>query len=251
MRGDGTARSSTAPGAGSGGGKGTVDVGTSGADEGSHSPAASRRLTASEAADRELATSALQKRRRHQKPTREEMAALRRVEKQEEGRLRWEYYETVPQKHYREMTGRQTKLLQDVASRWAIPCDSRVISLPKVLRAFHDLLAKHSRVLSAAQGMGEDDMNGTGASSEALERYRQERFLLSRLERLERERVLLPREDVHAGLAHVAAFYRSMQEKLERSFGRDVADMMEEDLAEAESAMREYFGAVLEKVEKD
>lgn len=226
--------------------KGARDVGTSVGQEGPGPDpgGALRRLTATEAADRELAASALQKRRRKQKPTREEMAALRRVEKQEERRLRWQYYETVPQKDYREMVGRQTKQLQDVAARWGIPCDSRTISLPKVLRAFHDFVARHARVLSAAKGVGEDDMSGGGAGSEALEKYRHERYLLSRLERLERERVLLPREEVHEGLAHVAAFYRSMQEKLERSFGREVADMMEDDLAEAEAAMLERFGTV-------
>lgn len=210
-----------------------------------------RRLTATEAMDRELARSALEKRRRKVKPTREEKSALRRIEKVEGARQRWESYENCPQKDYRAMTGRQTKVLQDQARTWGIPCDGPVISLPKVLLAFHDFLAKHSRVLSAAEGMGEDDASGSAVSSPALEKYRHERYLLARLDRLEQERSLLPREDVHQGLAYVASFYRSMQEKVERSFGREVADMMEEDLAEAESAMEAWFGLASEEPSDD
>ena len=36
--------------------------------------------------------------------TREERAAVKRHEKDEEERLRWQYYASIPQKHWRAMT---------------------------------------------------------------------------------------------------------------------------------------------------
>ncbi len=72
-------------------------------------------------ADRELVSRAYRKVMDGQKPTREEQAALQRFEKSKEERLRWQYYAAIPQKHWRMMSGRQTKVINEQAAR----CNTR------------------------------------------------------------------------------------------------------------------------------
>jgi hypothetical protein len=98
--------------------------------------------------DRELVTSALRKREAGQQPTAQELAALRRYEKQRDEQQRWDHYRTVPKKHYTAMSGRQRKVLNEQADRYGIPCSGEVIDLGAVLRWVHDSLAKNSHRLS-------------------------------------------------------------------------------------------------------
>src|SRR4051812_11949728 len=53
--------------------------------------------------------------------TREEREALKRHEREKEERLRWQFYRTIPQKHWKLMSGRQAKILHAQASRYDLP----------------------------------------------------------------------------------------------------------------------------------
>jgi hypothetical protein len=53
-----------------------------------------------------------------QELTAREQAALKKHEKQREEQLRWKYYGSIPQKHWRQMSGRQTKVLNEQAALW-------------------------------------------------------------------------------------------------------------------------------------
>ena len=83
------------------------------------------RLTVSQQVDRELAAEALRRRQAGQRPTRRELAALRRVEKARDDELRWQHYRTIPQKHWREMSGRQAKVINEQAATHGIPFAGR------------------------------------------------------------------------------------------------------------------------------
>jgi hypothetical protein len=172
-----------------------------------------------------------------EQPTAQEQAALKRFEQQQEEQRRWQYYENIPQKHWRQMSGRQTKVLQEQAQRYGLPFDGRTISLPNLVRALHDFLAANARKLAEAD---EDLLNASG-SSPALERYREERARLARLDRLEREQLLIPRDEVREGLSRIAAILRSAGDALQRQYGPAALEILDEVLSDAEREMETLF----------
>lgn len=186
--------------------------------------------------EREEAARAYRKVMAGEKLSRAEQAALRRFEKDKEETLRWQYYKTIPQKHWREMSGRQSKVLYEQAERYGIPFSERSISLPNVVRALHDFFKRNAVKLSA------DDELLTGESSPALERYREERAALARLDRLERERVLVNRQEIREGMSRIASVLRTAGDTLQRQFGPGALEILNEALAEAEREMERSDG---------
>lgn len=96
-----------------------------------------------EAIERDLAEAAILKRRAGKRATSQELAALRRIERRKEEEDRRRYYATVPQRHYRELSGRQAKILAEQAQRHDLPIAGKTVDLGLVLRRFHDLLAEN------------------------------------------------------------------------------------------------------------
>ncbi|WP_339750336.1 hypothetical protein [uncultured Rubinisphaera sp.] len=135
------------------------------------------RLGVAERLEKETATRAYRKVMAGESVTAEERSALKRYEKQQEEERRWQYYESIPQKHWREMSGRQTKVLHEQAEKYGIPFGEKTINLPRVVRSFHDFLAANARRLSE-----DDDLLDAAISSPALERYREERVILAKLD---------------------------------------------------------------------
>jgi hypothetical protein len=146
-------------------------------------------------ADQQAAAEAYAKMARREKLSSREASALKRFEKDREEQLRWQFYAAIPQKHWRQMSGRQTKVINEQAARYGLPFGGPTINLPELARAIHNFLAANAQKLAA------DDELLTGASSLALERYREERAALARLDRLQREGQLLPRDQVREALA--------------------------------------------------
>ena len=120
----------------------------------------------SERLDREQAAAAIRKVAAGQKLTTKEQSALRRYEKQQEEDRRWQYYASIPQKHWRQMSGRQTKVINEQAVRYGIPFGGASINLPDVVRGIHDFLAANVLKLNQDDELFSDN----GASSPALER---------------------------------------------------------------------------------
>jgi len=137
---------------------------------------------------------------------------------------------------------RQTKVLQEQADRYGIPFSGPAIDLPKVARALHDFLAAN------AQKRARDDdpmmAGGGGSGSVHLENYRKERAALAKLDRLERQRRLLPRDQVRAAMGRGAAILRGAGDALERQFGSQAVDLLHEALDGAARAVdRSFAGA--------
>ncbi len=170
--------------------------------------------------------------------TREERAALKRHEKEKEERLRWQYYDAIPQKHWREMSGRQTKVINEQAQRYGLPFGGPTINLPALARKLHDFLADNA--LKLAKDEPDDLLQGSG--SPALERYREERAALARLDRLEREQRLLPRDDVREVLGRIAAILRGAGDALQRQFGVAAVEILYEALDDANREIERSFG---------
>jgi hypothetical protein len=187
-------------------------------------------------ADQQAAAQAYAKVARGEKLTSREAAALKRFEKDREEQLRWQYYGSIPQKHWRQMSGRQTKVLNEQAARYGLPFGGPTINLPQLARALHDFLAANAQKLAA------DDELLTGASSPALERYREERAALARLDRLEREGELLPRDQVRDALGRIAGIVRAAGDSLARQFGNEALELLVEAVDDAEAEIERIFG---------
>ena len=192
--------------------------------------------------DKDLVARAYRKVMDRKELTNQELAALKRHEKEKEERLRWNYYGSIPHKHWREMSGRQTKVLNEQALRYGIPFGGATISLPAVVRAFHDFLADNAVKLAR-----DDDPLMQGVGSPALERYREERALIARLDRLEREDQLIPRDQVRESLGRIAAILRGAGDSLQRRFGPEGAEILHEALADAQREMGRMFGTDTEE----
>src|SRR3990172_5054457 len=98
--------------------------------------------------EKDLAQKAYEKLRAGQTPTAQEGAALKRYEKEREEKLRWQYYGSIPQKHWRQMSGGQAKVLKEQADRYGLPFGGPTINLPAVARALHDFLADNAHKLA-------------------------------------------------------------------------------------------------------
>ncbi|MDA7504041.1 hypothetical protein N8553_03570 [bacterium] len=190
--------------------------------------------------DREMASRAYRKVMSGETLNAQERAALKRYEKEQEETRRWQYYESIPQKHWRQMSGRQTKVINEQAERYGIPFGGRTINLSKVVHALHEFLAANAR-----RFMDDDDdlLNGN-VSSPALERYREERAKLARLDRLEREQKLIPRDEIRQGLGQVAAILRTAGDVLQRDFGNAAVEILNEALDDAAEAISQLCGDV-------
>jgi hypothetical protein len=66
---------------------------------------------------------------------------------------------------------------------------------------------------------------------------------MARLDRLERERSLLPRDDVREALGRVATMLRSAGETLQRQFGPAAGDILYEAISDAERELERTMGA--------
>jgi hypothetical protein len=196
---------------------------------------AKRAPSASEAIEQALVRSALEKQRAGQRPDSREQAALKRFEQRREEDLRWQYYESVPQKHYAAMSGRQWKVLAEQAQRHGLPITGKTLSLPRIIRAFHDFLAANKHRL-ASTAAGEDPLM-QGEGSPALERYRTVRADQEELKLAEMRRELLPRREIHQYLQRGQGIVRQAVETLQRQYGPDAAKLMNDAFIEAQRVL--------------
>lgn len=191
------------------------------------------------AAEREVVAWAYSKVIQKADLSRAERQALQRHEKEKEERLRWQFYKAIPQKHWRLMSGRQAKVLIEQADRYDLPFGGATVDLPAVVRALHDFLADNALKLARDD---DDPLLTGGTSSPALERYREERAALAKLDRLERERSLIPRDQCREALGRIATILRGAGDALGRQFGSGATDMLYEALDDATREVERSFG---------
>ena len=195
-------------------------------------------MATSDDTDRRLAASGLAKQREGKNASREEAAAIRRLAKAREESDRWKYYATVPKKHYRLMTGKQTKTLNEQAAAYGVPCGGPVVDVGAVLRWLHDFLATHKHQLQAILGGAESSNPATRADVS----YKNERMLLLRNRRRQQEGSLVSRAEVHEGLGLIAGIYRRAGERLRREFGDEAYQIVDEGWDDAQRMIERRFG---------
>lgn len=205
------------------------------------SPASRPVLSEAEKVDRDLVRAALEKQQGGQQPTSRELEALRRWERAKEERLRWQYYATIPHKHVRTMSGRQSKVINEMALRYGIPFAGATVDLRAIVKALFDFLADYGPRLAVANG---DDPLLDGPASPALERYRNAR---ANREEFAFQRDLgewIARDQVHDALGQLSAILRNAGELLQRQFGADAHAILDEALADFDRKLESFVGAV-------
>jgi len=156
---------------------------------------------------RSAAADALAAQRAGKKPTREQSAALRKVQAAQSEQSRAEAYAAVPKKDWRRWAGCQHKVLDDHAANYGAPIEGKAIDLAEFVRWFHgDHLAEVRRLRAESQG-GSDDPKYRLAEINAR---------LKQLDLDARQGRLLDRHHVHQGLSRMAALLRRAGEALQR-----------------------------------
>jgi hypothetical protein len=115
-----------------------------------------------------------------------------------------------------------------------------------VARALSDFLADKAGVLSRA-----DDPLLTGPASPALERYREEKALLAKLDRQDREKSLLPRDQARVSLGRCASILRNAGETLQKQFGPAALEILNEALEDFETEVKRGFDKPQEEQDDD
>jgi hypothetical protein len=189
--------------------------------------------------DKRLAADALTKRKAGKKPNVQEARALIRYERSVEEENRWHHYHTIPQKHWREMSGRPAKVINEQAERYGIPFGGRIVDLEAVVKALHDFLARNQRRLAVPEDGDPLLANGNSA---ALERYRSSAAELKALDLASRKNELIPREHARNGLARIASILRNAGDSLQRTCGDEALKILNEALDDAQREIETVFG---------
>lgn len=200
-------------------------------------------------ADLQLAQRAAEKQRLGVRPSQEESRAYRRAEKAREEVLRWRFYRAIPQRHWRAMSGRHARTINEQADRYGIPFDGASISLPAVARAVHDFLAENAHKLAMPET--EDPLMLGGGQSPALERYRAARATLAELERDERQGKLISRDELRDGWTLIAGVLRRAGESLTRQHGAGARAIMDEALDDAMQLIEDRQVSMLPRTERN
>jgi phage terminase Nu1 subunit (DNA packaging protein) len=182
------------------------------------------KATTSAKIDAELAEAALEKRRRGERPTRDELAALRRHEASEEERLRWEYYSSIPKKHLRELTGRATEQMHRMADSLGVPVRTRSIDLGELLRWLFAFVDANKSAAEADQA---------GGQPTELAKLRCEQGFKMRLENKQRIGELISREDARRVWEANARAVRLATQEVRRRFGDEAADVFNNALTQS------------------
>lgn len=186
-------------------------------------------------ADQQLAMAALEKQRRGEKATREELAALRRIESVKEEEQRQTIFGAVKKGEWSTWSGRQIKTINEQAERYGAPLVGATFSLPTFAKWFHDWLAEIAPILSTAAA------NGEGGESEALEAFRRAR---AKREELAYQRDLEQYVDIdkiREGLGLFSSILRKASEKIGRKFP-EAQTILDEAIEEAIHVFESHFG---------
>ena len=187
-------------------------------------------------ADRDLAAVALEKRQRGEKPTREEAAAVRRVERARDEELRAEHYSTIRKKDWRKWSGRQDKILNEQATRYGVPIGGAVIELPAIARWVHDFLAEHT-----AQLGGGDDQAPANRSSPATERLRAAKALREEFALARDQGLWVRRAEIHGGMARIASIIRRCGDALLRQCDAAAKKILDDAIDDAQRETDRLF----------
>ena len=157
-----------------------------------------------------------------------------------EEELRWKHYQSIPQKHWVRMSGRQWKILREQAELYGISFADPVIDLTRVVRQIHDFFAKHFRRLAAPTD-GDGDFEG--ASKNLKDKWLKERIRIERMKADEMEKKAVYWDQLQPALVDFGTGMRRAGEILQRQYGPEAAMVLEEALDEFDRKLNQWTTA--------
>lgn len=170
----------------------------------------------------------------------DERAAYKRVEKLLEVENRDRILQNLPIGEYCRYAKRRINVVREQGERYGLPVSDKTISVPEVIEWVHDFLRDNCWKLKGAEAI--DDPLLEGDPSDGLEEYRRESAKVKKLQRLQLERTLVPRQEIREALDRTANMLSRLVEDLERKFGPDAADLAESALSGLEREVKSSFG---------
>lgn len=85
------------------------------------------------------------------------------------------------------------------------------------------------------------DLEDDTENSPALERLREERWKREKIKRQTEEKEIIPRDQVHDGLGVIAAVLRQAGDQLQREFGTEAVDILDEAIDDIREKCRDIF----------
>jgi hypothetical protein len=174
-----------------------------------------------------LAAAANDKQKRGEKLTAKEKRHIERYLEAVDEEKRAGHYRTVPKKDFCALAARQHKLIDDAHRNYGAPVDGKEVDLFKFVRWVFDFLAENGRKLLRAED-GDDLLSGP--ETPELEKLRKVNRLIKEVEYGKLKTQVLDRSKVHEGLTRVAAIIRDCGDALQRRFGPDALDLLNQHL---------------------
>lgn len=175
-------------------------------------------------------------------PNRQERRALKQITERIDQCGMIAIVSALPRDLWQEWAGVGRDALRQQARTYGLPFGSPRISLPAVVRALHDFLARHAAALREAMLR----VSGNAAPADEAEstaRRKQAQAILAEIDVAERTGKLIAREDVRSGLQRVAAVLRDAAEEIERGGCRQCAATLLEAIDDAEHLAGEIFNS--------
>lgn len=170
----------------------------------------------------------------------DERAAYKRVEKLLEAERRQNVLTNLPIGEYCRYAKRRINVVREQGERYGLPVSDKTVSVPDLIEWLHDFLRDNCWKLKGAEAI--DDPLLEGDPSDGLEEYRRESAKVKKLQRLQLERTLVPRQEIREVLDRTASTLSRLIEDLERKFGPDAADLAESALSGLEREIQSSFG---------
>jgi hypothetical protein len=191
--------------------------------------------------DRALWLATLWARHEGRKGTRDQERGFARYEKKRVARERAKYYAAVPKGFWLEASGRSAQVVNRQADTYGAPLRGDTIDLAKLAKWLHDFWAENARALALARS-DETDPLLVGPESPAMERCREARAGLLELELDTKKGNLLERRAVHEWAGRISHIIRDSTATLQRDFGPQAAQIIEEALDDADAEIQRAFG---------
>ena len=165
----------------------------------------------------------------------------------EDREARRRLYRKLPQQDWLELSDRKLKQLQEQAIRYQIPIATAPIDLYAAVQGLFATIAAFARGRhpKPAEDASDADvlMSSAFGGSPALERYRDEKARITKMQREELERSLVSVDSLVPMLGKVSGLIRDAGERLQTRFGPEAVEILNEAIDAADEEVGRFFGS--------
>lgn len=181
------------------------------------------------------------KREKGATPTQREERGWGRHERRERARHVDAAYRAVPKKRWLQWSGRQHKTVAEQAATYGLPIGGASIDLAELAPKLHDFLARIAPYYARWITNADEDALLLGEATPSLERLRKAQAELTEFKLKQLKRDVVPREEVHQKLARTASIVRGCGDALQRQFGPEAHQILEDALNDVDRQIAEWL----------